>query len=217
MATQLKRYMIQAGDTIHQVARRELGQADQWWILVRLNNLAYPYLDGRGPSTTPRVLGLGDTLLIPGNVRDPAIREASVETTGPIDQYAILLGKDLTLGEAGELGVSKSSGDWKIQAGLPNLLQALTHRLQTRKGELAYHPEYGSNIEQYIGQPHDALMQAALRHEIRQTLLGDPRISAVQNVRIREDFDHVAVTVQATIIGQQDSVPLNLVLERQAV
>lgn len=214
--TQLKRYTIQQHDTIHQIARRELGHADQWWVLVRLNSLAFPYVDGSGPSTVPRVLGLGDTLLVPGNANDPRIRQVSAAATGEAKQYEVLLGKDLALGVTGDLIASTGSGDWRLEAGLENLLQALRHRLLTRKGELAYHPDYGSHLERHIGQPLDGVRLAAIRHEVRQTLLDDPRVTRIQEMTVDVQQDHVHIFVHANIIGQNDVVPLNLVLTKVA-
>lgn len=215
MATRLKRYVIQANDSIHQIARRELGSADQWWVLVRQNNLAFPYIDTTGPSSAPRVLGVGDTILIPGNVNDPTIRRASSEPASN-EQYALLLGADLLMNEDGDLSHSAGSGDYSLQVGIANLMQSLTHRLLTRKGELPYHPEYGSNIERHIGQPLDPIRLASIRHDIRQTLLDDPRITSIKNMVVSVNFDHVHILMTATIIGQNDDVPLNLVLNLKA-
>lgn len=217
MATKLKRYVIQANDSIHQIARRELGSADQWWVLVRQNDLAFPYIDPTGPSSVARVLGVGDTILIPGNANDPTIRRSSSNlSVGYGEQYDLLLGADLLLTAAGDLEPSAGSGDYSLQVGLLNLVQSLQRRLLTRKGELPYHPEYGSNIFRHIGQPLDALRLAAIRHEVRQTLLDDPRVTSIKNMTISVDFDHVHLVVIATIIGQNEEVPLNLVLNQKA-
>lgn len=54
---------VHSGDTIFDVARRELGDVQFWQDLVILNKLRYPYI-----SSTNRkqgVLGVGDALLIP--------------------------------------------------------------------------------------------------------------------------------------------------------
>lgn len=214
MATQLNRYTIQVDDTIQQIARRQLGHADQWWVLVRVNGLVYPYIDGSGASTTAGVLGIGDSLLVPGNVDDPTIRQVSAD--GRIGQYALLLGADLWL-ENDDLHVDSGSADLGTAAGLQNLVLALQRRLGTRKGELAYHPEYGSHLERHIGQPHDGLRQAQIRHEVRQTCLDDPRIRSVPSLTVREDADHLEIRLIATIIGQNDTVPLNLVLRKKVV
>lgn len=216
MGTQLKRYTIQAGDTIQQIARRQTGNADQWWVLVRLNHLSYPYIDGAGPSPGPRVLGIGDSLLVPGNVADPAIRQASSGSGGGVGQYAILLGEDLFF-EHGDFVVDPGSTDLDTAAGLQNLVLALQRRLGTRKGELPYHPDYGSHLERHIGQPRDGIRHAQIRHEVRQTVLDDPRIQSVPSLTVVEHTDHLDIHVVATIIGENQSVPLNLVIQKKVV
>lgn len=215
MATRLTRYIIQANDSIHHIARRELGSADQWWVLVRQNNLAFPYIDTTGPSSVPRVLGVGDTILIPGNINDPTIRRASSDGASS-EQYTLLLGADLLMDENGDLSPSAGSGDYSLQVGIANLIQSLQHRLLTRKGELPYHPEYGSNIERHVGQPLDSIRLSSIRHDVRQTLLDDPRITSIKNMVVSVVFDHVHILVTAMIIGQNDDVPLNLVLNLKA-
>lgn len=214
MTTQLNRYTIQAGDSIQQIARRQLGHADQWWVLVRLNGLAYPYIDGSGPSSTPRVLGIGDSLYLPGNVGDPAIRQLSAFIGTGIGQYTVLLGEDIWLENQDFLG-DPGSADLETAAGIQNLIFALQRRLGTRRGELAYHPEYGSHLEQHIGQPHDPIRQAQIRHEVRQTCLDDPRIQAIPSLSVQENADHLDIHLVATIIGQNQSVPLNLVIQKK--
>lgn len=215
VTTQLKRYTVQAGDTIQQIARRQLGQADQWWVLVRLNRLIYPYIDGTGSSPAPGVLGIGDSLSIPGNATDPAIQQVAAGQ-GTIGQYAVLLGEDLWLHEQ-TLATDPGSTDLETAVGLDNLIFALQRRLGTRKGELAYHPEYGSHLEQHIGHPHDPIRQAYIRQEVRQTLLDDPRITSIPSLTVREYADHLAISMTATIIGQNESVPLNLVVQKKVL
>lgn len=209
------RYVIQAGDTIHRIALRQLGSADQWWVLVRMNRLVYPYLDTSAASRHPGVLGVGDTLLIPGNAADPAIRRVSGSEDGAGVQYDVLLGTDIDLA-FGELAPS-SVGDVRTVAGLQNLVGALERRLGTRKGELPYHPTYGSHLEQHIGRPHDAARQILIKNEVVQTCLADPRITSVSRVQVADDQDHVAIRCVCTVIGHNDEVPLNLVIQRKAV
>ena len=63
--------------------------------------------------------------------------------------------------EDGELRVrndlfSRNTGDLSTVGGKDNIIQAIRHRLSTRKGELTElgHPNYGSLLHEMIGQPN---------------------------------------------------------------
>lgn len=215
----LGRYTIQAGDTIHHVARRTMGHADQWWVLVRFNSLDYPYIDTSVDVATTypgkTVFGTGATLLLPDGFRSSDTRNAFAEAS--VEQYRLLLGVDFSLDDAGDLEANVRTEDWATMAGIKNLLQALTHRLLTRKGELAYHPSYGSHLERHIGQPLDEARAGLIRQEVRETLLDDPRIVGITWLRIDHLSDHLDIQLEAQVIGANTTVPLNLILQTQAV
>lgn len=212
----LERYTIREGDTLRQIARRLLGNADQWWVLAELNQLTPPFLDTTG-GTYPagsRVLGVGDALLLPASLADPAVQRATLAVE--VDPYDVLLGCDLALSAQGDLQANAGTGDWRTVSGVENLKQTLLHRLMTRKGELVYHPEYGSNLDLYLGQPLDLSTVSLIRLEAMQTLLSDPRIRALINVTVEAQADHVVIDATCQVIGADDIVPLNLVLPRAA-
>lgn len=208
-------YLIQSGDTLPQLARRLLGEADQWWLLAEVNQLAYPFVDTSG-ATYPgqKVLGVGDTLLIPDDLASPLTQR--IDTAVTDDELTIVLGTDLRVLESGDLQEAASSGDWRTLAGLVNLRQALRHRLLTRKGELAYHPEYGSNLEAHLGQPLDELRLARIRLEVVQTLLQDPRIRAVTQIQVEGDAQAVTIQALCQVITLTDPLAIQVALGRPA-
>lgn len=207
----LTRYTIQSGDTLRQISRRLLGNADQWWVLAQFNQLSWPFIDTTG-GTYPsgqRVLALGEVLLIPSGTEDPAIAQVVIPEP---DLYTVLLGVDLLATGVGDLQINYGSGDLSVVQGVPNLQQALLHRLMTRKGELPHHPEYGSNLPLHIGQVLDDTRVNFIRLEVLQTLLSDPRIREIQQLAVQTDADAVNIEGSLGVIGQNDSVPLNLVI-----
>ena len=208
MATQ--RYTIQVGDTLHQIARRLMGQADQWIVLAEFNKLDWPYLDTSGATHSGNVLGLGDTLLIPSGLVGTDLQRA--EQAEPDDIYDVLLGVDLVLSGQGDLEANAGTQDWRTTSGIANLQQALQHRLVTRKGELAYRPQYGTNLDSHIGHPLDQARVNLVRLEVVETLLSDPRIRAVPSLTVQHESDALHIAAQCEVIGVDDIVPLNLVV-----
>jgi len=95
---EIRTYRIVRGDTIQQVARREVGTANGWWTLAEYNGLDYPYIDTSGTDhADKRVLGAGDTLLVPMSDTAAVVRDLYRIPEGEDD--AALLGVDLEIGE----------------------------------------------------------------------------------------------------------------------
>jgi len=205
------RYTIRDHDTLHHIARRMLGHADQWIVLAQFNGLDYPYVDTSGTTYAgQKVLTTGDVLLVPSKIDEP--RETLALEADNL--YDVLLGRDVSLSSLGDLQANPSTGDLGTVAGIDNLVQALQRRIGTRKGELAYHPEYGANFEQHVGAVNDPVRLRMMRLEVIETLLADPRIRAIENVILNDVMDHVDVAVTATVIGIDDVAHLNLVIPK---
>lgn len=209
----IERYQINDGDTLQQIARRLLGNADQWWVLATFNKLDQPFIDTSG-ATYPgkRVLGIGDILLIAKDADDSAVKRATIQADP--EQYTLLLGVDLTLSEDGDLSADPKTGDWQVSAGLDNLVGAIRRRLLTRAGIYPYHPEYGCDLEAHLGQASDPAEATAIRLEVIQAILNDPRINSIQKVSLVADAERVDIETLCEIIGSDSATSLNLVLQR---
>lgn len=99
-----------------------------------------------------------------------------------------VLGSDIKLAEyflGSDLRIDR--GDLSIVSSDMNLAQALLHRLRTVKGELAElgHPDYGSTILEFIGQPNDATTRARLRLAIRDTIRQEPRVREIISITVK--------------------------------
>jgi phage baseplate assembly protein W len=66
--------------------------------------------------------------------------------------------------------------------GLENLEQAIALLLQTRRGANKAHPDYGTSTT--VGRPYEPNNVAMYVFYVRQALMADPRISAVENPKI---------------------------------
>lgn len=88
------------------------------------------------------------------------------------------LGSDLAVSENGEMGIASEE---------INLAQSILHRLRTVKGELADigHPNYGSTIFKFVGQPNNELVRARLKMSIRETLAQEPRIREIKSITVK--------------------------------
>lgn len=178
------------GDTIQDIAGRELGDVARWPELVSYNNLAPPYLvdelaDMEG-AEDGRVLLTGTRIRIP-----------SVATANPVADPSDIFGTDMAL-EDGQLDAGPD-GDFLLVRDVPNLVQALENRLATHEGELLWHPDYGNPTHDLIGDKASPIIQALAAKFGERTIRSDKRISRVEAVTAATLGD--AITIEATAIA----------------
>jgi phage baseplate assembly protein W len=130
-----------------------------------------------------------------------------------------LLGTDLKLriesrpdfvGLGMDLQVTKS-GDLRTLSGRQNLVQAMLHRLLTRKGELAElgHPDYGSRLHELIGEPNNDRTRDLVRLYAKECISQEPRIREIVKIRVAADSRDV-VLLDITILPIKSSVAMNI-------
>lgn len=188
------------GDTLQQIAYRELGDATQWPLLISYNNLIYPFITDDPTIAGPGILQTGDQILVPAPV--PAV-EADV------DPAAVFL-IDIALDANGQLQ-GDSNGDFATVSGLDNLDQALSNRVDTDCGELIFHREYGSFVRQLLGVvngPNAALLAAKY---VESAVGVDSRVQSVDFAVVTTTGDTTVVQVQVTpIVGRPLKVTTTL-------
>jgi phage baseplate assembly protein W len=115
----------------------------------------------------------------------------------------------------GQADLNLQTDELERVSGRDNLVQALSLRLLTERGELTElsHPRYGSRLRELIGEPLDRANIELLRRYVRKCLLQDPRVAEVVTVRAFTANVPGVVVVQATvrpIVGAPISLSLNL-------
>ncbi|MBK7759423.1 MAG: DUF2634 domain-containing protein [Deltaproteobacteria bacterium] len=115
----------------------------------------------------------------------------------------------------GQADLDLQTDELERVSGRDNLVQALSLRLLTERGELTElsHPRYGSRLRELIGEPLDRANVELLRRYVRKCLLQDPRVAEVVTVRAFTTNVPGVVVVQATvrpIVGAPISLSLNL-------
>lgn len=171
------------GDTLQKVASRELGNADRWTDLANINNLLPPYITDDASIASSRVLLSGGTIIVPAQSK---ISEAS-DSTDPDKIYQVDMG--LTDGELS----ADENGDFVVFNGRDNLKQALEHRVDVERGELMWHPEYGSLHRTLIGTVNGPTAGTLAAKYVEATLKADPRVQTV-------------ISTVATVVGDQIKV-----------
>ena len=151
-------------------------------------------LVGDPARTDTRVLGVGDTLLVPDDPAAPAARDLTQ-----------VLGVDAGLDERGQLHWDYAAHDLAVVSGPANVTQAVRLRLLTERGALPRHAAYGNALLLFLGTRSTASLAATAEGFVREALAGDDRLAGVTQVRVRvrEDLVDIDLTCRLTVTGQE--------------
>lgn len=181
-------YTICHGDTIQSVSQKVTGDASMWHEIADFNKLDYPFISNNLSGCEGRnVKTIGDTIKVPVKKADGDI----VMYTNAVEEilgYDLLLTTDKTTlshTTGGDLEAGLY-GDIIPAVGVECLHQDLVHRLITPRGSLPYHPHYGSDLMNLIGQKKSVGWHQLVSVEIKSTLRCDPRVIDVTNLIIRD-------------------------------
>lgn len=178
------------GDTLQDVAARELGNSNLWPELIWLNRLTPPYLTNDPAEVSSTVLLNGSLIKVPA---PKGVATDDAKTGQVFERDCQLLNKQLA---------DDGMGDFAILAGVPNLKQQLTHRLNTPKGQARRHADYGCLVWGLKGKVTGGLAAMLGAQYVKATLEADYRISAVlrSEANILGDTTRVIASAQ-TIAG----------------
>lgn len=211
MATEYIVHTVTDGDTLQSIA---LKYGVNWQDIADLNGLESPYIDTsiqfNESRYTDTVAKLGSKLVIPsegltfGNRENNTSEELAKNALGTdLDIYSYEMGDNynvVNLEIKGQL-TDNGKGDLRLAEGLSNLKQQLIIRLGTTKGSLPLHPEFGSNLVNFIGLRVTSQLLIKTRLEIRETLLTDPRVLQVGKIDVA--YKDKAVHVSCNIVPIQ--------------
>lgn len=187
---------LKYGDTLQELAARELGDADKWRDIIAINNLRPPYVTGEAAEAGPNVKLYGQMIMVP----------AVMSTVSAEADPAAVFGVDLDL--TGGL-LAADGGDLRLISGRANLRQALNHRVRTPLRDLLFHLAYGCGVHRLIGRVTGGTAAQLGVQYVRGSLLSDPRVSSVESVRSRPDGDVLPV---AATINPIVGAPIEVIL-----
>jgi len=204
--------------TLEELVLLVLGDTSALQAVISYNDLDYPYL-----SATPTYQKGINNLLTPGDsIYLPFPADL---TSGDLnikinpnklkkDVYDELLGRDVKLIKTtqGTTGVAQfnlalsPTGDLDVIAGKDNMMQAIDIKLNTERGELTPHPEFG--IVSVIGNKGTRNLNFNLHLSLNDTMLSDGRIKELTNTYVKISGDVVSIRTNVNIIGKSSHIPL---------
>jgi hypothetical protein len=186
----VKTYPVRQGETLADIAEKELGSRDAWQDIAEINGMysAYYIYDGRP--------------LLPGDViYVPVINEAEAAMSAKPDD---LFGVDLKIDSDGDL-VLAGSDDIQLIRGERNLKQALTVRYRTIQGENGVFPNFG--LPRLVGEGNEAGIAGYAASHMTMQSLADPRIKSVGSLSIGDAGDTLGADARLVLVN---GTPLNV-------
>lgn len=199
----VRAYRIRAGETLASIASTQLGNRDRWTELVELNGLQWPYIGDH--ADYPAVIAPGEVMLLPSP-------DAASTVLPSLDPSADdLFGVDLDLTSTpGQ--VRFSNGDLSLIVGVPNIEQAVRHRIRTARGSLELHPEYGSNVWRWVGVEGVAEVTRLALFDYIRAVQEDPRIQSINRRTATLDGTRLFLALDAVVVGVEQPVRINAIL-----
>lgn len=186
-------------EDLRALALRELGDPARWTEIAELNDLRLPFIvrSYKAEDRLPHTLIWGDAVKLP-----------SVQQTAPSPTSTGVLGTDIAL-RHDDLVIS--DGDLSVLSGAENVVQALHHRLRSLRGELVYHPRYGSSLALAIGLPAGPFRELTAAGWAYEAIAAEPRVSRIEGVDAKTEGDAVRIGARVVAVGSNSPVDLNLV------
>ena len=145
----------------------------------------------------PGTVGSGDVLLMPSG--EQADEERILKSTPLIERLSFaekVFKVDLMLNPETNDLVTNSSGDVARSYGYNNAIQAIRTIVETERGELYLHRDYGLNLR--IGQAITTEIYKEITERVRAAIIKDPRFS---NALVDVQKVGTAVKVSVEVLG----------------
>lgn len=124
----------------------------------------------------------------------------------PKDDLNVISNVDFLLTEDGDLAIS-SSGEFRLANGMTNLIQAIRLKINTERGRLFRHQDYG--LGDLTGTSNADLDVQEVYKMINSTISTDPRFAGIKDLVVELVGPTLNISMEVQIINSEMIVPVS--------
>lgn len=176
---------------------------DKYKVLAKANMQAF----------LPDTVNSQMTIYIPSSqpAQDDDFRTKSIPGVDEQDPYLRAGGVDLLLTQNGDLAITPD-GDCRLAIGLTNLIQRLKIAIETPRGSLIQHPQYGLGISP--GMSTADLNAEDLKSAIEEIVKADGGFTGVQRAAILKQGAVAQIFVSVGVAGASQYIPVSFQVKK---
>ena len=161
----------------------------------------------------PNTVNSQMSLYIPSDIDadDDDFRQKSIPGVDYFDPLVRAGGVDLLLTPQGDLVITPD-GDTRLAVGLTNIVQKVRLALDTPRGSLMGHPDYGFPLQPGVSTAD--LTAKDILSMSKDLFKGDPSFSGVESAAILKDGAVVKVSLSVGIAGTSTVIPITVEVPR---
>lgn len=88
--------------------------------------------------------------------------------------------------------------------GYYNLIFSVFNRMNTIRGELPIHPQYGSYLPLLISQPNNSFAAEKIKDSFKELLIEDPRVKEVYFIDVQQSGSKISVRANILLNGKSE-------------
>lgn len=157
----------------------------------------------------PGTVNSQNVIWVPSNIQSPADDGISIPSSVANVKLVGLSKVDWLLDPYGDLAIT-NSGDFRLAAGITNLMQALTIKFSTQIGTSLLNPDFGLNVSP--GRMVSDTSAADIYNEIVNLITADERFSGVSGLQVSMQPPGLFINLGVQLAGIQGVFPISFQL-----
>lgn len=157
----------------------------------------------------PGTVNSQQKIFIPSDLAVPNDPSIIVPTSVAADPLVGLSKVDWLLTDKGDVAVN-SFGEFRLAAGMTNLIQAVKIKLSTEKGKVLTHPDFGIGLKP--GIMNSEINVQEIYNSINKLIEEDPRFAGLDSLQITLSGPTLSISMGVIIAGVQGVFPLTFEL-----
>jgi hypothetical protein len=154
----------------------------------------------------PGTVNSQNIIYIPSNLpSDPTSDLFPIPNLSP-DKLNDLANVDFLLDDSGDIAIN-SVGDFRLSNGLTNLIQTLKLKIQTKKGSLLRHSDYGLGIT--AGMSTADINSGEMIKSLNEMIKNDPRFESISSIQITLKENTLNINMVVNLANRTGVLPIN--------